>query len=64
VVRDDPKLLDDGRDVLQMNGVVGVSIHGYENVSMLDGILTNWSSASCVPQNKNKKVEKIQQSQS
>jgi hypothetical protein len=62
VVRDDLKLLDDGGEVLQLNGVVGVSIHGYENVSMLDGILANWSSVSCVPQNKSKKVEKIQQS--
>jgi hypothetical protein len=49
VVRDEPKLPDDSGEVPKPNRVVDGSIPGYEIVSLLDGKLTRWSSASCVP---------------
>jgi hypothetical protein len=49
MVRYDPKLLDDSEEVPKPNGVVGGSIPGHEIVSLLDGKLVKWSSASCVP---------------
>ena len=36
MVPDDPKLLDDSGDVPKPNGLVGGSIPGPENVSLLD----------------------------
>ena len=48
-VRGDPKLLDDSGEVPKLNGVAGGSILGREIVSLLDGKLARWSSASCVP---------------
>ena len=49
MVWDDPKLLDDSREVSKPNEVVGGSILSREIVSLLDGKLTKWSSASYVP---------------
>ena len=49
VVRDDPKLPDDSGEVPKPNRMVDGSIPGYEIFSLLDGKLTRWSSASCVP---------------
>ena len=58
-VRHDPKLLDDSGMVPNLNGVACGSIHGCETVSILDGKLAMWSSASCVPKKRKANVEML-----
>ena len=53
VVRDDTKMLDGSGKVAELNGVNGGSIPGCEIVSLLDGNLAWWSSASCSKNNDN-----------
>ena len=48
MVRDDPKLPDNSGKVPNPNKVVGGSIPNREIVSLLDGKLARWSSASCI----------------
>ena len=47
-VRDDPNPPDNSGEVPKLNGVVGGSISDCEIVSLLDGKLATWSSASYV----------------
>lgn len=54
-----PKLSDDSGKVPKLDGAVGGSILGYEIISLLDGKLASWSSASCVPK-KTKKKERYE----
>jgi hypothetical protein len=57
LVRDDPKLLDDSGEVSKSNRVVVGLILGREIVSLFDGKLPRWSSASCVSRKRRKKKE-------
>jgi hypothetical protein len=57
LVRDDPKLPDDSGHVPKPNGVVGNSILGRENVSLLDEKLARWSSASCFSKKNKTKIQ-------
>ena len=54
VVYDDHELSDDSGEVPKQNGVGGGSTPDCEIVSLLDGKLARWSSASCVPKRKKK----------
>ena len=54
VMGDDPKLLNNKREVPKLNIVVNGSIPGYEIVSLRYRKLGRWSSASCVLKKKKK----------
>ena len=54
-IRIGDKLPDESGEVPKPNRVIDGSILGHGIVSLLDGKLARWSSASCVPKRKRKK---------
>jgi hypothetical protein len=59
MVQDDSKLSYDSGEVPKVNRVVGGSKPGCEIVSLHDKKLAKWSSASCVPKNKEEEEEEF-----
>ena len=56
VVLDDPKLPYDNGELPKLYEVVGSLIPSRDIVSLLDGKLARWSSASCIPKKKRNKT--------
>jgi hypothetical protein len=50
--------MDDSGEDPEPNGVVSSSIPGCEFVSLIDGNLARWLSASCVPKKEQEKERK------